>query len=244
MVVEQQELLSQLEEKAKPVAFGRFVKPEMYDVFGDYDLSAVTEPESAWMNPDNLTRPLFNPTRDERSLVVDNIGLNAYEYGILVRSPEGLGRSAVSRVLGANDIDEERLAASERGRIHAFENKHEKMFEHTQKLRERRTEIKELHREAKKPGYAHKTEEWMKQHLSAAWQEFQIILDVTHTQRGWTDEQRQRAQAALISRLTQGSQRDRVKHWQEMLQLADNYLGARITLFSNRIRQVGKELPS
>lgn len=230
-------------QRAKLVAFGRFVKPELYDVFGEYDLSNVTDEEKTWMGAANLARPLFKPTRNENSLIVDNIGLNAYEYGIIVRSPVGLGRSAVSRVLGVNEIDDERIAATKRGRRHYFEVKFPLMQEHESKMTAGRIEIKDLLKEAKKPGYAHKNEAWMKEHLSAAWQEFQTILDVAHLQRGWDDDKRKRAEAALLSRLTQGSQRDRVKNWLEMLHLADDYLGARIALFTDRISQIAQELP-
>ncbi len=61
------------------------------------------------------------------------------------------------------------------------------------------------------------------------------MLDVVHLQRDWTDEQRKRAEGTLIHYLTQGSQRDRVGHWWAMIDLANNYLGARVHIFKSRI---------
>ncbi len=218
------------------VAFGKFVKPEMYDVFGEYDLGTLTPAEKAWVDPNKLAPILFDPPK-EAELVVDRVALNPYEYRLILRSPQGLARTALSGVLGDNDLDNERIEASKRGRTHALEAKHEAMSEHVGKLQERRKDMKELLREAKTPGYAHKTEERMKELTSAAWLEFKTIIDVIHVQRGWDDEKRKRAETAVVNYLTQGSQRERVGHWWEMIQLADNYLGARIHVFRDRVKK-------
>lgn len=241
---EQLSLDSVRPEKPPLVAFGKFVKPEMYDVFGDYDLSNLSDTEKVWMTADRIGEALFRPPRNERALIVDSIGLNPYEYGILARSPMGLARHALSHVLQDNDLDDERMAASQRGQVHILESKRDPMSEHVEKLRAARHDVQALHGEAKKPGYAHKTDMWMKEHLSTAWLEFQTMLDVMRVQRGWNDETSGRAQAALINYLSQGSQRDRVKHWKEMIELSENYLRARIILFSGRIREIDNKLSS
>ena len=38
------------------VAFGGFVKPNIYDIFGDFNLDDVTESEKEWMTASNLFR--------------------------------------------------------------------------------------------------------------------------------------------------------------------------------------------
>ena len=68
------------------------------------------------------------------------------------------------------------------------------------------------------------------------------ILDVLRVQRDWNDEKHDQARSALTHYLTQGSQRDRVKHWGEMSGLADQYMTVRISLFTNRIRKVQTEI--
>lgn len=151
-----------------------------------------------------------------------------------------MAESAISQTLADHDLSDERLADSDRSVQHAFDNKKEAMEKHVAKLIDRRLDIKLLYREAKAPGYAHQTPERMKELISGAWQEFKIILDVMRIQRGWDDETSKRAEATLIHNLTQGAQNIRVGHWRTMLELSDNYLGARIALFKNRIRRVSR----
>ena len=241
-------LPEEVQAKRPLVAFGRFVKPQMYDVFGEYQLEGVTESEKEWMLAANIAPRLFNPNgvynEDDqgRELAVDNVAFNAYEYNLVVRSPKHLGRFATARTLKDKDIDEEVLAAGERAADHALLQKYEAMVTHKAKLQEQRSLLKELHKEAHAPGFAHKTEEKMKQLTSAAWNEFTTILDVLHVQRGWDDQKRQRAEAAMIATLTQGSQRDRVKNWKSLIELAGSYLGARIHIFTSRIESVDQRL--
>lgn len=218
------------------VAFGRYVKPEMYDVFGDYDLSDLTDSEKQWMGPKVLGELLFEqPTTVPFTL--RGIALNATEYGMLARHPQRLAETAEQRSLKDKDIDDTVIATGKRAEIHALENKTEVMTAHAAKLAGQREMIKELQREAKKPGFAHKSPERMKELMSAAWIEFTGMLDVVHIQRDWNDDTRKRAEAALIHHLTQGSQRDRVAHWQSMIHLADGYLGARLYLFMARNKE-------
>lgn len=218
------------------VAFGRFVKPEMYDVFGDYDLGSVTQPEVDWMKPETLGRHLFTEDRDAK-FVVNGVALNATEHSIVARSPVKLAEKAEEQTLKNEELNDEQLAKAARSQIHVLDSKQTSMEQHRAKLVEQRNMIGELAKEAKKPGYAHKTEERMKELTSAAWNEFTNILDVVHIQRGWTDETRKRAETTLINYLTQGSQRVRVAHWQAMITLADGYLGARLNVFGNQMRQ-------
>lgn len=219
------------------VAFGGFVKPEMYDVFGDYDLSSVTDSERAWMQPEQLGSILFQSDRRTK-FAIDGVVLLPTEYELVARHPVKLIEQAEARSLKDKDVDDTVLATAARSQLHALETKSEAMSSHRASLVEQRGMLSELAKEAKNPGFAHKSPERMTLLLSAAWNEFQNILDVVHIQRGWDDQARERAQAALIHYLTQGSQRDRVGHWQDMIKLADGYLGARLHVFGSRIRTV------
>lgn len=227
--------------RQKLVAFGGFVKAEIYDVFSEYDLSDLTKEEKQWVSADKFREVLFGAQKSSH-LSVDNVTFNSYEYSLVVRNPEALGRTAVSRTLGANDIDDERMAASKRAQTHVLGGKAEQMQDHLTKMRQRRADIKELQKEVRTPGYAHKTPDRMKELIGETWLELNIILDVLHVKRGWDDNQRTRAEAAVIHYLTQGPQRDRVSHWSSMLSLVDNYLGARINIFSNRVRKTERIL--
>lgn len=227
--------------KTGKVAFGKFVKTDLYDVFGEYNLDELTEEQKSWMTAERLRNFILTPPR-EAEFKVDNVPLNPYEYKLVARSPDYLGKSVVASVLHDNDIDDERIASSQRGERHALTAKLETMTEHTAKLTERKDVIKQLIKEAKKPGFAHKTPEEMKTMLGAAWNEFTNILDVVHVQRGWNDETRSTAEAALISYLTTGGQNQRVEHWHKMLGLSKLYLTTRISLFNNRIRRVNSKL--
>lgn len=221
------------------VAFGRFVKTELYDIFGEHDLESLTDQEKAWVYPSHLGPMLFTAPA-EVELQIQGLSLNPLEFQILARWPRALARHAVAKTLGVNELDAERLAASRRSIEHTFETKREAMTDHVDKMAAHRADINRLQRRVRTPGYAHETAQYMKQLIASSWQEFQDILDVLHVQRGWEDETRQRVDSAMVSYLTQGAQNTRIGHWKEMLGLADAYLGARTALFRNRIKQVSR----
>jgi hypothetical protein len=223
------------------VAFGRFLKTEIYDIFGEHDLESLTDAERAWITPDRLDSILIldrdRPRRkkEEELCVVDDTSLIPHEYNLLARSPRSMGAAAYASVLKDEDLDDERQAAAERSIGHTLSGKLEPMQYHLLGLMERSNDLSRLHKEAAQPGYAHQTELTMKSWLGEAWQEFTTMLDAVRVQRNWDDEQRKRADAAMINYLTKGSQRDRTAHWQSMLALARTYLDRRVQLFQNRI---------
>lgn len=238
-------LFNEQEETEQPqpklVAFGRYVKTEQYDLFGDYNLDDLTDEQKQWMNAGKLQGIIFNPPNDA-PLVVDKIALNPYEYNLVVRSPYHLGKFATARSLNDKDLSDEVVSTGKRAAEHAFEQKQEGMTDHLDKLKDRRFDIRELKKEIKTPGFAHKSPERMQHLAGVVWGEFITILDVAHVQRGWDDNTRKEAQAALINYLTTGNQRDRISKWYQMTELAENYISGRIVLFSNRIKAVKREL--
>ena len=227
----------------KRVAFGGFVKPENYDIYGDYDFETLTDAEKEWMNPDKLRSILMPEEKGSNTdLAVDNVLLNQTEYSIIVRSPYQLGEFAVNNVLRDKDLTDDVIQTSIRGRVHVLSQKQENMISHTDLIKDNRSDLRELRKEISMPGFAHKTPERMKQLTSVAWNEYMNILDVLRVQRDWNDEKHDQARSALTHYLTQGSQRDRVQHWGEMSGLADQYMTVRISLFTNRIRKVQTEI--
>jgi hypothetical protein len=228
--------------KTGKVAFGGFVKPEMYDIFGDYDLESLTDDEKNWMSSEKLRTILFPEQSKRNGLVVDSLPLNQTEYNLIVRSPDSFSDFAKARSLNDKELSDDVIATSERASGHALNHKLTAMQEHHAKLVDNRMLLRILQKEAAAPGFAHYSEEDMKQFIGVAWNEFRGILDTVHIQRGWDDEQRTKAEASLINYLTQGSQQIRVAHWQGMIKLADNYMSARMVLFSNRIRSVSDRI--
>jgi hypothetical protein len=232
------------------VSFGRYLKPEMYDIFGEYDLSQVTEDEAKWMTPKRIARELFaeSPRSPVQGFVVDGILLNQFEYRLVPRSPEALGTASLSKVLGDNDIDADLIERAKRGRVHALGSKIDAMATHSEKLHERRENIVKLQKLAYRPGHGNvlpdQSPDTVKFLFAEAWSEFTNILDVLQVQREWTQDQRTSAEAALINYLTQGPQRDRVMHWREMLVMARTYLVARTYLLQKRTKQTLKLLDS
>ena len=227
----------------KRVAFGGFVKPENYDIYGEYDFDTLTEAEKAWMNPSKLRSILMPQEKAGREdLAVDGVLLNQTEYSIIVRSPDQLGKFAVANVLKDKDLTDDVINAGNRARIRVLSQKEDAMVFHTDSIKESRKDLRELRKQISMPGFAHKTPERMKQLTSVAWNEYMNILDVLRVQREWNDEKHEQAKTALTFYLTQGSQRDRVKHWDEMSELADQYMTVRIALFTNRIRTVRLEI--
>lgn len=228
-------------ENRQRVAFGRYVKPEMYDIFGEHDLEGLSETEKSWMSAEKLRELVLSPQRDDKFLV-DGVLLNTFEYNLIVRSPLSLGKFASARVLHDNDLDNDRVEASKRAPIHVLEQKIAGMQVHGDKLAAQKIMLRELEKEVETPGYAHKTPERMSQLIAAAWNEFTIILDVIHLQRGWDDRKRQRAESTLINYLTQGGQRQRVSNWDKTLTVADNYLVQRTLLFKRKLQIAQDEL--
>ncbi len=230
------------EHRTNRAAFGRFLKPEMYDIFGEYDLKFVSDAEKRWMTSSRLKGFLFDRSNED-ACVVDHLALNGYEYKIIARSPKKLAEAAFSTTLAIDDVNSNRLTKAHRSSDHTLESKQDVMIAHLTKLQEYRVETKELEKFSWIPGKAHKPEEHMRLLFNHAWTEFKTILEVVHIQREWDDNQRHRAEAALIFYMTQGSQRDRTKHWREMISLANAYLSRRISLFEGRIGVVQSMLP-
>jgi hypothetical protein len=223
----------------KLVAFGGFVKPENYDIYGDYDFETLTESQIAWMNPDKLRSILISQGRGSNTdLAVDGVLLNQTEYSKIVRSPNHLGVYAINTVLKDKDLSNDVMQSGNRNRIRVLAQKEDEMSTHRDLIKENRTLLRELRKEISMPGFAHKTPERMMQLTSVAWNEYMNILDVLRIQRGWSDEKHQQAKTALTFYLTQGAQKDRVKHWDDMTTLADQYMTVRISLFTNRVRKV------
>ena len=148
----------------------------------------------------------------------------------------------VANVLRDKDLSDDVINAGNRARIRVLSQKEDAMSFHKDRIKENRNLLRELRKEISMPGFAHKTPERMKQLTSVAWNEYMNILDVLRVQRGWDDEKHQKAKTALTFYLTQGAQKDRVKHWDEMTELADQYMTVRISLFTNRVRKVRLEI--
>lgn len=241
----------QVDAPADPmVAFGRFVKQEMYDVFGEYDFESLTDAEKLWVEPRNIAPHLFEAPHGSvlavpyttRGRSRDFLALPAAEFNWIARYPRALGRSSVTGALKDNDLSDEVMAASNRARLHVFDQKIARMQSHSDNLEGRREEIVFLRRRIKTPGYAHVRATRMAQLVSGLWQEGITILDVLHVQRNWDDEQRTRAEAAMVAYLTHGPQNTRIAHWGEFANLAESYLSARAGLFKGRIREVKARL--
>jgi hypothetical protein len=223
-------------------AFGRFLKTPLYDVFGEYHLNDLTGAQIEWMTPDRIYTELFADGGSKRldGLYVDGVLLNAYEFNLIPRSPRALGRASMSRVLGDNEVTQEAIERSKRGRVHALEGKRDYMGRHMLLLDARKVHIADLQKAAARPGYTvlpGQTAQHMKILFGEAWQEFTTILDVLQTRREWTDTKRNAANSALINYLTVGPQNQRVGHWQQMLELSRTYLLARTNLFRVRMNQ-------
>lgn len=229
-------------ESANPrVAFGRFLKSELYDMFGEHDLDVLTTEELAWMTPRNLAKNLFGRSRDDMSSV-DGVALNGYEYKLVARSPKKLAETAFTNTIATGDVSEEMLARGNRSGVHALNGKLPKMVMHRESLRQRRTDIKTLIRHAEMPGFAHKTDKAMRQLFNQTWSEFVTVLDAVHIQREWTDEQRNKAESALIAYLTTGPQRTRTRNWKQMMNLSTNYIDNRVGIFTRKINATVKEI--
>ena len=66
---------------SKRVAFGGFVKPENYDIYGDYDFELLSDAEKEWMNPEKLRSVLMPEEKGSNAdLAVDGVLLNQTEY--------------------------------------------------------------------------------------------------------------------------------------------------------------------
>ncbi len=242
--------------KTKRRAFGYFLKTWQYDPEGKYDLASVTPEQVGQLNPQWIADYLFKPSMtikgggqifrvpvDARRQASLHIALNPVEYALLPRVPEAFARQAQAQTLGANDLSEDSIQKSKRSVVHAFDSKLEKVVPHRAKLLTAQQQIRELRALAAQPGYAHKTEFEMTQLMGAAWNEFTTMLDVVHTARNWTDEQRVQAEATLLKQLTTEGQRTKTGVWQFMLEVADNYLDQRIAAFGSRISQVRQLRP-
>jgi hypothetical protein len=224
---------------SKRVAFGGFLKPEMYDDQLVTPKIDISDDERKWFNVGKIKKILVGPVSydefqsDDRS---DGVLLSSAERTALVRSPDMLARTAIDHTINASDDQtDERIAAAHRSSGHALEKKLKRMQEVCDGIGVRLLDIQELEKEAKSPGYAHKSPERMAELLSASWQELLNITDVLQMKRGWSDDQKMKFRQAAKDHLTTGSQRQRVKHWRELLQLQSTYLSRKSRIFKKQI---------
>ncbi len=247
------------ERKRDQHAFGGYLKLWQYDPEGRYDLEAVTQQDSEWLTPEKIGAFLFGTRTELKELKRQDgvmyqlpvnerlaghvIALNPAEYSIVVQYPERFADRVRAKTQAVNELTDEAQAKRERSVGHALDGKLETMQDHVAKLIEAHRDIRELNAYAHRPGRASKREMEVRRLLSVAWNEFTTMLDVVHTARGWDDEKRTQAEATLLKSLTQGPQNQRVNQWWQMLDIADNYLQQRISLFKNRI-QASSEIVS
>lgn len=238
------ETINSVENERIRVAFGGFLKPELYDDQLVTPKIDISETERAWFDVKRIKKILLGPVSyeeyqsDDRS---DGVLLSAAERTALVRSPTMLARTALDRTINASiDQTDDRIEAAQRSSGHALKKKLEKMQQVSDGIGVRLSDIVELEKEAKTPGYAHKSPERMAELISASWQELLNITDVLQMKRGWSDEQKMKFRQAAKDYLTTGSQRQRVKHWRELLQLQSTYLSRKSRVFK---KQIAKTIP-
>lgn len=242
------------EELRKRVAFGGYVKSELYDVFGVHDLSAVTPADIEQVKPQNIGKFLFdlpyNPNDDteggqfQHDNVIKGVALNPYELTVIMRSPDAskIGRVAYAATAKKEDMSDELQARARRSYWHAIESKRDAMVEHKEKLHTRWDRMGLLLREARSPKYAHFSRENFNLLVGEFWQEVQTILEVLREVHGWNDDEQQQARAAMVAYMTTGPQTQRVKHTKEVIKFVRRYLVKRQGVFAHRIARANEEL--
>ncbi len=243
-------------------AFGAFVKPEQYDPFKEYDFDSLEPRERDWLTPQKLRQLLFHPPADASFSVWrsdyqagqrgEQVALPAAEYTLLARSPLALAKAIEARSIDSKPVTEATLTDSADKTIEELVAKRAAMQEHADALDGVVADLKALREAQEQPGratrnrYEHatgkprgnRTSVEMAQLTSVAWNEFMLMLDVVQTQRGWDDDQRQKAETAMAAYLTQGKQSERTNHWQNMTNLARDYATLRSVVFKNRIARL------
>ena len=222
------------------VAFGRFLKPEIF-VDDNPSFSGLDTAHKEWFNPSTIERSLFRPPADALLTVridPDNrrspvISLNEVDFALIGRFPEKLAESAFRKTLAAGDRNQDRVAAAERSRLHAVESRQIVTVKQLTSMLERREELDLFAAKAKAAGWAHLTPSHMQELFNVCSQELITILDILHAREGWSDQERQQRYDGMIYYLTQGDQRSRVKHWQSTIGTVRRYLNARINTFEN-----------
>lgn len=226
-------------------SFGGFLKSEIYDIFGDLPVQELTQTEIAWFSPQKLALITMQEARQSRlrdPRRFDGVLLSPVERKLLVFSPAHLGRRALDVTLSSRDIDEELVQSSRRSSMHAVENGLGKMQSWHDELLTRRSDVIELHGEARSPGYAHKRKERMHQLFSVSWTEMLNLADTLQEMKGYSDDKKARLLASAVTYLTTGPQSDRVRHWKKLLEFQKTYFDARIGIFDRQITRAQKQL--
>ncbi len=221
------------------VAFGRFLKGDIYtDALVTPDVN-VTDEEAHWFNVGAIKKIFLGPVDVDEYRAADRFDgvlLSPAERTALVRSPTMLAQTAMDRTVNAgHDLTEERLAAAERSRGHIAQSKLDAMNEIADGIAGRLADVEELRKEARAPGFAHKSPTRMHELLSASWQEFLNMSDILQIKRNWDDDKKLRFRKVVRDHLTTGSQRDRVAHWHEFLDFQSTYLNRKHHIFGRQI---------
>lgn len=224
------------EQKSKRrAAFGRYVGPEHFDLFGDYDLKNIPKEDRGWITPNFLDDNLITARKDAPN-VVSGIALNTYEYNLLIRArnPKYLRNKVVTASMGYERPTEQKRTQAEMRGNSTIQQKLVGMTNHIGNLEQSNGMLKQLVHLSLAPGYAHTTDAKLIELYANAWNEFENIIDVVHIVEKWTDEQRDRADPSFLRYLTKDDQIMRVHQWKSMILLARRYVTHRIYLFTDR----------
>lgn len=223
-------------------AFGRVVNPEFWNI-DTTELAEVNEEDLARVEPNYLRGQIF--TR-RGPLVVGNTGVafNPAEYSAIVRSPKAFEKAVSAKTQAARETESStnrRDAAAERSVKHAMENKLGRLTKLEKGLENELSWLKALAKEAKSPGFAHRSE---KQLLALAggahYLSFANILNVVRIQEGWDEATFIKADAAMAHRLLSGPQRQKVGYWNQMLELAIGYGRAKRAIVRQRMSAIAR----
>ena len=231
------------QEALPELAVPRPITPERRRAFGSIPNLLGRGVNIEYMNDMGLDRvspaSLAGYLYGEGEHAVSGIVLNPREYDAILRSPQSLIRAVGAKTLArrgqSTESDE---AAFLRSKDHALTSKQEKQSKAIIGLDKEITDLSQLMKLIKAPGYAHATEAELRGLATSAWEvSFNNIVNVVARQAKWTQEQKHKGLNAMATQLTRGAQRERVGYWHDLTKLAGNYAVHRRALFVSRQNQ-------
>ncbi len=229
------------------IAMGRLVNPLFYGI--DPGQIPLAAPELTM----RVTKPGLHVAlhrergRGERQAgtAIDGLLLPAREFEIIPISVEMLRRRTAAKTLIAQvdtSYSEVKLAKAERSGLHALESKRERLSQLIADYDSRFDRLAVLRRHLKAPGRAHFSQSNLRMRGMEAIHSWLEMLDVLAVNEGWSNSQRMAMEIALANNIFLGAQREKIRRYEQLLQLSLLYLTERRNLAGGRRHQIQKTL--
>jgi hypothetical protein len=217
----------------------------LFDIHDVDELVEVTVEAIAATLPNELHKAIYSANSDH-TMRFKGLAVNRDEYGSFVRDPEKFLAAAVRAIESTDEYAKISSLSERRQYLRAelagsLQKKIADMTHHLEDLDAQTGRLVALTKQCQAPmvegsGASQVPEPLLNELISRIWSStFNDILEVAAANLGWDQDQLAAARIGLKINLLTGTDEEKSRRWNEMTQIAEDYLGKKKTLFSVEI---------